>query len=90
MIQALSLLRMIGLAIIYHNLYLLSQDSCVLDVTNNNVHMKSCNENVSTRFTLLHHRHGHLSYNVINKIKQRFPIVSDFINTIYDCCHYAK
>lgn len=68
--HALSSLRMIALAKLYHNMYLLNQDSSVFDVYNHNLPMKSCNYNVSTKFSLWHHRLGHPSYNVINKIKQ--------------------
>lgn len=86
-IQAQPSLRIIGLAKVYNNLYLLSQDFSFFNVYNNHVTMKSCNYNVSTKFSLWHYRLGHPSYNVINKIKQIFPIVFEFSNIICDCCH---
>lgn len=60
-IQEQSSLRMVGLTKVYNNLYLLSQDSSIFYVYNDHVPMKSCNYNVSTKFTLWHHRLGHPS-----------------------------
>lgn len=81
---------MIGIAKVYNHLYIMNQDPYVPLSYHIDISLSKCNNIVSSKFSLWHHRLGHPSQNILKIIQQSVPYVhanSDFICDFY---HFAK
>lgn len=82
--------RMIELVRVHNKLYILSQELLLAFSFKINVNLTKFNYDVPNKFNLWHHKLGYPSHNLLKIIQQRFSIVCDHANSVYDCCHYVK